>query len=126
MLNNPYERVTLCSFSGEGSVHTGMSGVIFGGDDLIDYAGTQEEDFQGFLRVIEKFLDVPVGGPRVEVRAADGSLRKCAACGRTVPPALSSCQFCGGAVAAPAAPEPPLPPEPPERRDTSRGMSFED
>jgi hypothetical protein len=106
-----------------------MSGVLFGGDDLIDYAGTQEEDFQGFLRVIEKFLDVPVGGPRVEVRAADGSLRKCAACGRTVPPALSRCQFCGGDVAATQAPAPPqtsLPPEPPERRDTSRGMSFED
>ena len=131
VLKSPYERVTLCSFSGEGAVHTGMSGVLFSGDDLIDYAGTQEEDFRAFLRTLESFLEVPVGGPRVEVRAADGSKKTCLACGRTIPPALPRCQFCGGEAITTPAPEPPPQvqppaPAPPPRRETSRGMSFED
>jgi len=52
--------VKLWTFFGEGAVRTGWTGVVFGGDELADFAGTQEDDSRHFLELLQFFLKKPV------------------------------------------------------------------
>jgi hypothetical protein len=51
------------SFRGEGSASTGISGVIFGGDDPIDYEGDQGGSSLGFLESLQSITKKGLGKP---------------------------------------------------------------
>ncbi len=55
VLQGRREKVKLFSFSGEGSAATGWSGVLFGGDDIVDYAGDQEAASRRYVRLLKQF-----------------------------------------------------------------------
>jgi len=55
MLDDPHEKVKLFSFMGEGSVSTGWSGVLFGGDDVVDYQGDQEASSRDYAEALKAF-----------------------------------------------------------------------
>ena len=54
------KRVNLWTFFGEGAVETGWAGTFFGGDEAVDFAGTQEEDSRYFVKALEFFLKKPI------------------------------------------------------------------
>jgi len=54
------KRIKLWTFFGEGAVQTGWTGTIFGGDEAIDYAGTQEDESRHFVKLLEYFLEKPI------------------------------------------------------------------
>lgn len=59
------EKVKLWTFFGEGSVHTGMTGVLLGDDDWLDGRGDQEEASRRYLSALKRFtgLDLQGGQP---------------------------------------------------------------
>lgn len=87
------ERVHVTSFRGEGAAMTGMSGVLLGGDALIDYAGTQEAASRDLVELLMETMGVPLGK-----RLGSARVRVCSACGRSAGPGNERCAYCGGAV----------------------------
>lgn len=90
------ERVRVAAVTGEGSVSTGLGGVVFGGDDLIDARGAQQERSLGLVDQLSALIGAPLGRPFVS-DGNRGSTTVCSACNRHVPASQSSCQYCGGA-----------------------------
>ena len=86
------ERVPVASFRGEGSAMTGLGGVVFSGDSLIDYAGNQDDSSRSLVDVLIEAIGVPLGKPLASAR-----LRVCSACGRAAG-RETRCSTCGGAV----------------------------
>ncbi len=53
-LVNPEEHVKLFSFLGEGSVATGVGGVLIDGDDVVDMSGDQESSSREYVTLLTK------------------------------------------------------------------------
>ena len=98
VLKGSGERVTLAKFRGEGSRMTGWSGVLLGGDDLVDWSGDQEEASRSFVRTLQAILQVPLGKPVATARGFEGERYRCVSCGRDSPPNKTRCQYCGKPV----------------------------
>lgn len=90
------ERVPVASFRGQGSVMTGLGGVMFSGDSLIDYAGNQDDTSRALVDVLIDVIGVPLGKPLSSARVL-----VCSACGRHAARRETRCSACGGAVARP-------------------------
>lgn len=54
------EKLPLFAFIGEGSTETGWTGVILGGDDIVDVRGPQTEDSRGFVDKLCHSLGVEI------------------------------------------------------------------
>lgn len=50
------KRVKLWTFFGQGAVETGWVGTFFGGDEVVDFAGSQGDDSRYFVEALEFFL----------------------------------------------------------------------
>lgn len=87
------EQVHLASFRGEGAAMTGMSGVLLGGDAMIDYAGNQEAASRDLVELLVDTIGVPLGK-----RLGSARVRVCSACGRHAGAAGDRCAYCGGTV----------------------------
>ncbi len=87
------ERVPVASFRGEGSAMTGLGGVLFSGDSLIDHAGNQDDSSRALVDVLIDAIGVPLGKPLASAR-----LRVCSACGLHAARRETRCATCGGAV----------------------------
>ncbi|MBU1193041.1 MAG: hypothetical protein KKA36_09465 [Gammaproteobacteria bacterium] len=59
-LTDPEERLPLFTFFGEGSTETGWSGVILGGDSVVDFRGTQDHDSRGFVGLVCEAIGVKI------------------------------------------------------------------
>jgi hypothetical protein len=59
-LTDPWEKVHLFSFTGEGSVETGWSGVIWGDDSMVDFRGDQAEASGSFVDLLQKLTGKPL------------------------------------------------------------------
>ena len=81
----------VCSFSGEGAVSTGWSGILIGHDDIIDYEGTQENESKQFVEYLCKILDVTLGKPIPE----SIPMKECPECTRETSPYSPKCLYCG-------------------------------
>ena len=81
----------VCSFRGEGSVATGWGGILLGGDDIVDYKGTQESESRQFAEYISKIFGVSLGKPIPE----SIDMKTCPECGRETSPYNPKCLFCG-------------------------------
>lgn len=90
------ERVPVGSFRGQGSVMTGLGGVMFSGDSIIDYAGNQDDTSRALVDVLIDVIGVPLGKPLSSARVL-----VCSACGRHAARRETRCSACGGAVARP-------------------------
>lgn len=99
-LKEPEERVNLFRFFGDGVVKTGATGVLFGGDDLIDSYGDQADHFKFFINELQKFLQVPIGGADyMPVKDHKTGLQyRCSACKRPSIPGREKCWMCGSFV----------------------------
>lgn len=101
VLKNTQEKLSLCSFMGDASIHTGWGGVLFGGDTVVDWQGDQEDAFQRFVSLLPQFLiDVPVGKPLASEMNVLGYKCYCTVCGRSVTPNRTECPYCGGIIQA--------------------------
>lgn len=87
----------LCSFRGEGSACTGWSGVLLGGDSVVDFAGTQDRESKKLAEYLSGILNIPIGKPLTDMIDMD----KCPACGRQTSPYKSTCIYCGASTARP-------------------------
>lgn len=87
------ERVPVASFRGQGSEMTGLGGVVFSGDSMIDYAGNQDDTSRALLDVLLEVIGVPLGKPLSRAR-----VHVCSACGRHAARGETRCASCGGAV----------------------------
>lgn len=85
------EEVRLAAFRGEGSVRTGLIGVI-GGDSIIDHEGTQGDESRSVIDILQNMIGCPLGRPLLD----RGSIRVCGSCGRAGEPTTPRCA-CGGA-----------------------------
>jgi hypothetical protein len=99
------KRVKFFKFFGEGSVETGWIGTIFGGDEVLDMRGDQDEASYNYLELLKEFLQVPVNRPATEAEliaqndSQDITIEyHCQSCGRSIYPPQSRCPYCGGAV----------------------------
>jgi len=54
-LINPRRTIKLFSFSGEGAVATGLTGVLLHGDDIVDFSGDQENRSLSYVDLLMKF-----------------------------------------------------------------------
>ncbi len=61
-LVRPREEVALVSFSGEGAVETGWSGVLLGKDSIIDLSGTQDESSRTYVDLLKEFTGKTLTG----------------------------------------------------------------
>ena len=90
MLKSPPKKVRLFSFIGEGSVETGLGGVIFGNDGWVDYRGDQDEASYDFVHLLRQCLDVGVNGPKPGTENEQDEevsiTYVCTSCGREEPP----------------------------------------
>jgi hypothetical protein len=59
-LTAPRESVLLFRFMGEGAIETGASGVLWSGDDIVDFKGDQTESAQRYMDLLEQFVDKKV------------------------------------------------------------------
>lgn len=80
----------LCSYRGEGSVHTGWSGVLLGDDSTMDFTGTQEGESRQLLRMVKEITQLPIGKPFME----DLPKKACPNCGREVAEYAVKCIYC--------------------------------
>jgi hypothetical protein len=87
------ERVPVASFRGEGSAMTGLGGVVFSRDSVIDYAGNQEDTSRALVDLLVEAIGVPLGKPMSSARVF-----VCSACGRHAGRGEARCSACGGAV----------------------------
>lgn len=87
------ERVPVGSFRGHGSEMTGVGGVMFSGDSMIDYAGNQDDTSLALVDILIEAIGVPLGKPLSSARVL-----VCSACGRHAARGEARCSACGGAV----------------------------
>ena len=59
------KQVSLFSFFGEGSVETGLGGVIFGGDQVFDFAGDQEGVSGDFVDLLKAYTGKTLAGGQI-------------------------------------------------------------
>ena len=85
------EKYFVCSFCGEGSVSTGWTGVLLGGDSIVDYAGTQGNESRQFVEYLSELIGVSLGKPIGD----SVDMKKCPACGMETSPYDSKCLYCG-------------------------------
>jgi hypothetical protein len=88
------ETYKICSFKGEGAVATGWGGVFWGGDSMVDYMGTQEEESLDFVNSISKLLDIPIGKPLEDMV----DMATCPSCNRSTSLQVKKCLYCGAVV----------------------------
>ncbi len=90
--------IKLFSFWGEGAVETGMIGVLFGGDSVVDFRGNQFESAHSFAQMLAQFIRVPVRHPKQRLSAkgpAETAIKYiCSKCGRVMNP-VKPCIYCG-------------------------------
>jgi hypothetical protein len=91
------ERFPICAYRGEGSKCTGLFGVLLGGDDLIDFSGTQEGESRKLAEYIAKLIDVKIGKPA----GFSIEMAKCPKCGRPTSQYKKNCLYCGAIIADP-------------------------
>jgi len=91
------EHVPLFNFYGEGSAHTGLEGVLLGGDTMLDVEGDQGGASLGFVEAIMQFTGKPLGR-KLDIHLPDqkGDRWACENCDRPNPPNKKRCQYCGG------------------------------
>ena len=86
----------ICAFRGEGAVCTGWTGVLLGGDSLIDYEGTQRQEAGQFV----EYLSAIIGAPTCKPIEGTGDMAQCPHCGK--PTAMymhkGKCLSCGKQV----------------------------
>ncbi len=86
----------ICAFRGEGAVCTGWTGVLLGGDSLIDYEGTQRQEAGQFT----EYLSEIIGAPTLKPLEGTGDMAQCPKCGK--PTAMymhkGKCLNCGSQV----------------------------
>lgn len=88
------EELRVARFFGEGAA--GDLSTWLMGDDLIDFAGTQEDESRQFVTTLREMLPVPFGPRTLPPKAGpDGRTWRCDACGRIVAP-KPTCLYCGG------------------------------
>lgn len=80
----------LCSYRGEGSVHTGWTGVLLSDDSMMDFTGTQEGESRQLVNMIKAILQIPIGKPVLE----DIQKITCPHCGREVAAFAVKCIYC--------------------------------
>lgn len=88
------QRIRVATFRGAGSVMTGVSGALWGGDSLVDYAGNQEDASRALVELLADMIGVPLGKPLASAR-----VRVCSACGLHAGPQDTRCTACGGEIA---------------------------
>ena len=76
---------------GDGSICTGMRGVMLSDDSIIDFSGTQEEESLKFVKMLSKILQVPIGQPLRDM----ADMIDCPSCGHPNSPYLPKCIYCG-------------------------------
>ncbi|MDA3798129.1 MAG: hypothetical protein PF692_03505 [Kiritimatiellae bacterium] len=84
----------IASFIGEGAACTGMSGVLFSDDSLIDLSGTQEEESRKFAKYLAQFLGVKIGQPMEDIV----DMRKCPVCAHSCSYYIPKCIYCGATL----------------------------
>ena len=84
----------VCSFRGEGSVCTGWSGILLGGDALVDFSGTQEGESRKLAKYLAKLMGVTVGKPLKKI----AKMTHCPECGRATSLYKPKCLYCGAQV----------------------------
>jgi hypothetical protein len=82
---------SLCTFFGEGAECTGLSGILLGRDEIIDFAGTQSEESRSLVSYLSTFIGIPLTRPI----ALPGKTAVCPACRHTIPRTSPRCIYCG-------------------------------
>ncbi|MDJ0722416.1 MAG: hypothetical protein QNJ04_12335 [Desulfobacterales bacterium] len=87
--------ISLFRFLGEGSHHTGWTGVLLG-DALIDQEGRQFEKARAYADMVAEFTGVPLWQER-EVELTIQPVQKfvCPQCGHQTSVARKNCIYCG-------------------------------
>ena len=85
------EKYFVCSFYGEGSVSTGWTGVLLGGDDVVDYAGTQGNESRQFVEYLSELIGVSLGKPIGD----SVDMKRCPVCNQETSPYDTKCLYCG-------------------------------
>lgn len=100
MLKDPPEMVPLFNFAGDGVVKTGATGVLFGGDSLIDSYGDQAEHYGFFMKMLKEYLNVPIGGADyIPIKDPKSGLQyRCSVCKRPSIAGREKCWMCGSPV----------------------------
>ncbi len=84
------EELPLAAFRGEGSVVTGVRGVV-SGDSALDLQGDQEGKSLELVELLQEWIGCPLGRPLLE----RGGIRICGTCGRAAADDAARCE-CGG------------------------------
>jgi len=84
------------SFMGDGSICTGMRGIMISDDSIIDFSGTQEEESRKFVKILSKILQVPIGQPLKDI----ADMIDCPVCGHPNSSNLPKCIYCGAVLNA--------------------------
>jgi hypothetical protein len=93
-LKDSAEVVHITSYIGQGAA--GDISTWMMGDNLIDLAGTQEDDSRHFVKELCETLQTSLSPPAPPPKAdSQGRTWTCAACGRAVAP-RPTCLYCGG------------------------------
>jgi hypothetical protein len=98
IVTNDKTKHFLCAFRGEGAVCTGWTGMLLGDDDLVDFAGSQEDESRTFAKAIAKLVGVQIGEP---MEAYD-EMPTCPACGHPTSPHKQTCLYCGALLPEPS------------------------
>lgn len=88
------KRYPICTYRGEGSKCTGWTGVLLGGDDIIDFSGTQEDESRKLAEYLAKLIGVTIGKPM----GSTIKMAKCPKCGRPASLYKKKCLYCGAIV----------------------------
>lgn len=84
----------VCAFRGEGSTCSGWTGVLLGGDSMIDLMGTQDSESRKLAEYIAELLETRIG----KLMEISTEMATCSACGRSTSPFKSTCLYCGAVV----------------------------
>jgi len=88
------QKYLIGSFLGDGSVCTGMRGVLISDDSFFDLSGTQEQDSLNFVKILSKILQVPIGKPLKDM----ADMITCPVCGHPGSPYIPKCIYCGAVM----------------------------
>ena len=89
------KRHPVCAFRGEGANDTGWIGLL-GGDDLIDFSGTQENESLALAQYLAGLIGVTIGKPLDTTDMAT-----CPHCGHPTSIYRKKCLYCGALVNGP-------------------------
>lgn len=85
------QKLKLCSFTGEGADFSGWSGVLLGGENPLDFSGTQAAESLRFAEIISNILGIPLG-EKLQVK---GLMTACLQCQREISRYGKRCFYCG-------------------------------